>query len=703
LVGTPLVQLPASNYKIIGKGSTDPTKIVTIDVNIRVNRERVLLDVCGTTQYLGITPGVPIDTTVVTARAPPYGSANIRYTWTPSLLDGLTFKDIFGNVLSSGSVPTDASSTIIFSGTPTDAAAKSVSGPYSIALTANRVATGADASSTRFDLSFGEIVLFSTPVLQSNYYIGTQVDSNSNYFFAQTKFASTSSAIVGMNSPDIPDGLDISFASPIQRGYLVGTPTFTGSGTFTVFASNTNGTTGSITVPYSISNDQIVATSTSDICYNFVATRALTNPKTGYYPYPIQFSASTLSGCNIVMSTDDLDGTGITLSNVSNNVYQLTGVPLMSVPPSVLTITIESPSTFATKDISLNYAILPETFTFPTKVFTFIQNQAITPYQFSAITLSGRNILNYSSSNLPNNLLLSPGGYLSGIVRVGTSGTFDIVATTGYAAGSNTYTYSTAPDSILLITDPSVYRYNVGDSVSIQIDGFSFSGAAVSNYTFSNFSPSYGLSINSITGAISGTLTGPLPASCNFFVKASVGTVEGTLGATLTSDGTITFNTIPAGGPTFVSPTQPGFLFYQYMPITPIYLDASGTGTSYYYINSNDLPIGLSFDPINQLIHGTPMRTGQDSITVYAKDNVGVTKLALSVNTIIARIVKNQTSAGAYTSLIRQYTEVNAAQNARDNRVYPTQDRAAGEFQAPTAPDVITQVIDPKCKNPNTC
>ena len=53
-------------------------------------------------------------------------------------------------------------------------------------------------------------------------------------------------------------------------------------------------------------------------------------------------------------------------------------------------------------------------------------------------------------------------------------------------------------------------------------------------------------------------------------------------------------------------------------------------------------------------------------------------------------MVKNQTSAGAFTSMIRQYTEVNAAQNARDSKVFPTQNNSLGEFQSPYKPDVIT-------------
>jgi hypothetical protein len=62
------------------------------------------------------------------------------------------------------------------------------------------------------------------------------------------------------------------------------------------------------------------------------------------------------------------------------------------------------------------------------------------------------------------------------------------------------------------------------------------------------------------------------------------------------------------------------------------------------------------------------------------------------MRTILPTVTKQQTSAGAWTSLVRQYTTVNAAQNARDQRVFAAVDRTLGEFTAPYPPDVVTQV-----------
>ena len=1101
LSGIPLTQSVASNYKVIGKGSVDPTKIVTVDVNIRVGAERLLMDVCGLTS-IPLTVNAPISPSVITSRAPPYPLTgnNIRYTW-PSLLDGLKFTDKNGVTRTSGYIATDASSTLVLAGTPTAAAARNaIEGITTTTVTATRVTAPNITSNVTFSFSFGEQVLFNVPNVQSTFYVGASVSSSStsNNFSAFTKFATIDTSITRIWSPDLRSDLSLNFVFADQRAYLTGKPLSTGSGTYSVYASNVNGTVGfTNAIPYSVVNDVITFTSptpTTDTCLNFIISRSATNEKIGYYSAPIQFKASAASGCNFVMSTTDLAGTGLTLSNLGNNVYEITGIPLITKPLSVLTVDASSLVTSATKDTSLNFAIVPDTFYFPDVSFTFIQNRAITPYKFDVSTNSERNITGYSSTSLPSGIFLSTTGLLSGTPNVNIDGSFTVVASTGYASGSKTYFYHIIPDTMLLLADPLSSTYPAGSNVNIQITGLTYSGRTVSNYAFSNFTPSYGLSINSVSGNISGTLTDSIPPNlilptlCNFQVRAQAGVLDGSVNATLTttnpieyrsymtwfnrnsqanislmyssnnyttwslarssfsgaqacgifikntsidsniflmptteggrmlrstdgatfgtsvnmepsyyissivnkpntstwwgigntgqsqtelflfksiddgnswtidvsinplsdlklwqgregsssnyytyyggggtiaykdnvlligggrwgvsanysmarssnegatwdpvignfqkevgyysldvdgmwiatgsdeyttenprttvvpnetikystdmgatwnnatggftmngydivygngnwlavgkdieptgylpslrcsSDGinwavvdlstdvlftpitgnslppyrigpiafdgdrwnvvvlpdiygysyprlythdvstsltsnwsildisdsfpdsnallygmtrrqyvrtgipttaTFTFDSLPPNAITFTAPTQTSYIFYQYMKITPIFFNAVGVGKVYYLANADDLPLGLKFDPLEQTITGTPMRTGENSITIYAKDDLGVAKLVLYTNTIIPRIVKNQTSAGAYTSLIRQYTEVNGAQNARDARVLPTQNKNLGEFQSPYKSDVITQSNCPVCE-----
>lgn len=152
----------------------------------------------------------------------------------------------------------------------------------------------------------------------------------------------------------------------------------------------------------------------------------------------------------------------------------------------------------------------------------------------------------------------------------------------------------------------------------------------------------------------------------------------------------LTFTT-GATGPTLTSPTQLSFLLYQYILITPIQLEATGTGVVYFFVEADALPPGLTFNPRTNRLSGTPAQIGTTSITIYAKDDVGTTEFRLSFTVIIPRIIRKQEGAGAYTSLLRQYTEVLGAQGARDNRALPNQERALGEFMSPEGPEVVTQ------------
>jgi hypothetical protein len=145
----------------------------------------------------------------------------------------------------------------------------------------------------------------------------------------------------------------------------------------------------------------------------------------------------------------------------------------------------------------------------------------------------------------------------------------------------------------------------------------------------------------------------------------------------------------PNTGPTFVSPAQSTFVLWQYMPVPTIsFLAVDGGGTISYFISP--LPAGLTWDPLAHTVSGRCVEIGTQTFTVYAKSAAGITAFPVTVIVNVPRILKQQSGAGAYTSLLRQYTEVNAAQNARDTRAFPTQVSGIGEFASPYPPDVVT-------------
>jgi hypothetical protein len=128
----------------------------------------------------------------------------------------------------------------------------------------------------------------------------------------------------------------------------------------------------------------------------------------------------------------------------------------------------------------------------------------------------------------------------------------------------------------------------------------------------------------------------------------------------------MTFSTGIGNGPTITSPSTSSFLLYQYVPMSLV-LSATGVGANiYFFISADELPPGLRFNPLTKTISGKPASQGFYSTRVFAKDDNGVTLLTLSFTVNVPRVIRKQDGAGAYTSLLRQYTEVLAAQNARD-------------------------------------
>ena len=555
LSGASTIQILSSNYKVIGKKATDPSQIITVDINIRVNPERLLMDLAGSSNALGLSAGSVVPPATVTSRCPPYPliGNNVYYSWTPGLLDGLRFVDICGNTYSNGRAATDVSSTITLTGSVSSNAALALANAgltnYTTTLTATRLSPSVLSNSIPFLFAFQESVLFD-PYSVTTLYVGASVSasSNSNSFKARTQFSTINYPISSIFSPDLRSDLSLNFVFAEARAYLVGNP-FPASaltGTYTIRAQNTNGTTGDIQVSITSSNDSVSfvsPTPLTDVCYNFVQSRNVNTALDGYYTSPIQFKAAAASGCNVAMTTGNLTGTGLSLVSVGSNTYTLSGIPSTVTPLTTLTVTATSVGTPATASTSfVDYEIIADSFTFDPESLNFIQNFPIAPVQFSATTLSGRPIISYSSTTLPPGLVVSPSGLLTGTVLTSTSGSFVLNASTGFTSDSETYSYTVVPDSVLLTTASNVYPLQDGAPVPpIQIVGTSYSGRVVSNYQFSNLVKTYGLTIGSTTGTIGGNMSTGYPpedtyvASCNFNIVATAGSVVGNLPVTMTA------------------------------------------------------------------------------------------------------------------------------------------------------------------------
>jgi hypothetical protein len=538
LTGTPLVQIPSSNYTVIGSNAS---KYIQCPIAIGVNGERMVLDLSGTSIVSGMQVGTAISQQTFTARCPPYpriGSnlCNFRYAWTQLPL-GLEFADSDGvSVGPSPFQPRDPSGTLILRGTPTLAGAEQFANLMISQATVNVTATRISQSpfvtaSQDITVSFAETVLFNPPPGPFEFFTGVPLDPSKNFVQAQTYFAGSNVPITSITAPGgLPSGVSLNFVAGTGRAYLTGTPTTAGTGSYTFRATNATPKTQDVAATISVITDDITLSGPVDVCYNFIISRPASSALTGYYEAPIAWSATASSGLPVSFSAPALAGTGLGL-DVSGSSAILTGLPDTLTPLRTLRVTASAVGSPATASRDVNFAVVDDIFSFSdisANKLSFVQNKPITPVQITATTLSERSVVSYTSSNLPGGLRLSTDGLLTGTPITDTSGSLTVVASTGYSRGSNSYPYSITPDTVLFLVSPSRYVYPEGASVSVDVGGVAYSGGVVSNYAFSNLANTYGLSINSGTGVISGNLPTNippdlLPAFCNFYVTASAG------------------------------------------------------------------------------------------------------------------------------------------------------------------------------------
>lgn len=715
LQGTPILRVNQSNYQIIGSNSSNG-KIVTSTISIRVNEQLVRITP-NTSTLSNLTVDTAITPIISTAVQPPtiYYSV-FNYTWS-GLPDGFTFQNNLGSNVSQPFSPTDPGLTIILAGAPSLAFATSLStypsNLYQTRLTGSRTdQTGKQiVGSSLFNFSMAETVLInvsnSVTLYRSKPLGTTDVLITAGSFFS-------TATITSVTANSLPPGLTLQLYSGPNVYRLSGTPTevnLLGSYTFT--ATNTNGTSRSVTATIPI-NPNIVAfggsTPINGSVIQFIVSRPLTSEKIGYYTTPIIFSATSTANATPIIYTSSIDFTayGLTLNSTSGT---LTGIPTTSLSSTTVTITAtDSIGTIGTTTIQLS--ILPDTFNWSTYSPTYFQNKVITPFQFLATsTLSERLIQSYSSTNLPTGLVISAGGLLTGTPTTSSSGSFTITATTGYSITNQVYSYSMIADQLMII------QANGTDTISsifsgIQYRAIQYSSDAFVNATFSigTLSPATSATIAVTSGGlVSGDFT---TAALNTTYSVTLTAVFGTVTATttiyilFTTSGSGTIN-IPTelSTLTFSEPTQTSFTLFEYVPYS-IPIKAIGSASFIYYFSSA-IPLGFEFlkdtSGLTATLSGISPTIANQGIVVYAKIAGGYpVSTSITLRTITPFFINPQMGASAYTAILRNDVLGNAAQNARDNRTFPEVNPLAGPLMAPRAPDVVTpdNCILNLCKKP---
>jgi hypothetical protein len=710
LQGTPTLPVAQATYTVFGSNSVSGN-IVSTPIVVKVNSQQVLITPSSTT-LSNLTIGTTVTPVEFVARQPVASTLSFQYNW-DTLPDGFTFQTLDGSNIPQGY----GSNTIQLAGAPTLTAAKSFASnsitSYSARLTATQFQTSGTriSGSSLITFSFGETVLFGDLTIPDLY--ATESINSKNVFFSASTFfnGANTSNIVSITATSLPVGLSLSSIITSNRVQLLGTPTVISSSNYSFTAINSSGIrrTQSFTIPIlpdivSFGSD----TPDENTAFSFIVSKPIT---------PIVFSAtSSANKTPISWSLSLPTSYGLVLSSNSGSSITLSGTPTspLSQLPVIITA-IDTLGTIALRTILIT--IENDTFTWPIYAPTYTQNISIDSYQFEVITSSGRLIQSFTAVGLPPGLILSPSGILSGTPTVSTSGTFTLSASTGYVSPPTylqTFSYTMVPDNVLTLLNLDPTPVPLTDtngtltfSISNVFRAISYSGFTATNAIKAGSIEPAELNpvITLVNNVLSGSITElPENPSFSFIVEGIEGSVRSEVYALLSiPDRTTAILTlrITPGFIYFSEPLTSSFTLFQYCPMIPITfsipLAEAGYPYTYYYSTASNLPLGMTFETESTgtyaTISGIPATYSDRpiSVTVYAANGPNVISNVVNFRILTPNFINPQVGAGAYTAILRSDVEGNAAQNARDQRVFPTSDPLAGPLLAPRAPDVITQ------------
>ncbi len=228
--------------------------------------------------------------------------------------------------------------------------------------------------------------------------------------------------------------------------------------------------------------------------------------------------------------------------------------------------------------------------------------------------------LTYSASGLPDGLSLNATtGLISGVIAAGAAAegpfTVDVAVSNGVVSSSQTFTWNVNP--VVSLTAPSDQSNSEGDNVSLSL---SASDSMNANLTYTADGLPSGLSINSTTGLISGTIAAGDSSGGPYAV--TVAASDGTYSTSQAFNWTITHtDTTP---PTMSTPGTQTNVAGDSVSLPVNASDADGDALTY---SATGLPDGLDIDPSSGVISGTvaddAVSTTPYAVTVTAADSNG--------------------------------------------------------------------------------
>lgn len=332
----------------------------------------------------------------------------------------------------------------------------------------------------------------------------------------------TGTKTLSVASGSLPPGLTLS-------GFdIVGTPTSSGTFSFTLRVLDQNGLSGTSALQILVIEPVSVATSTLNPAAVGSAYNQSVTATGGTSPYSWSLASGSLPA-------------GLSLSGTG----AITGTPTSSAKNATFVVRVtDADSRVATAELQIRVevAITTSTVSGATRGISYTQSLASvggTP----SVTHTWR----MSSGSLPDGLSLSSTGVISGAPSASSAtSTFEVEATDGTIAGTARRSFTMSVIDPLTVSTASLPDGKVGVAYSQTLSTTGSSGSTT--WSIIGGSLPAGLTLNSSTGVITGT---PTTSAVSTF------TVRATDSATKTADKSLSITVVPATAPTAFAKSAP--------------------------------------------------------------------------------------------------------------------------------------------------